>query len=147
MTTSNPIDATASEIQMFDPVRTFSERLTASRSNITLATTAPAQPPMVCATAYRAVSFQLPSPNNVPTIPTIGLNDAPETGAKMRINATSAPPVATALHSNCNATSCVNRSAMMPEPMTATINSPVPNASAVNRRIKSNMLIPLLHLP
>jgi hypothetical protein len=95
---------------------------------------APMHPPMVCAIAYNAVSRIVASPVKIPTIPTTGLNDAPDTGANIKMSATNAPPVATALHNNWRATMSVSLSAMIPEPMTATISRPVPIASAASRR-------------
>ena len=50
----------------------------------------------------------------------------------------SAPAVAAAFSSSCRPTSPVDsRLAMIPDPITATINIAVPNASATRRRVRS----------
>src|SRR5450432_1499740 len=61
---------------------------------------------------------------------TAGLKWAADTGAKITINTNSIAAVAMVLQRSASATSCVKRSAMIPEPTTAAINAAVPSASA-----------------
>ncbi len=69
---------------------------------------------------------------------TTGLKCAPDTAPNMRISPMSAQAVAAAFSSSCSPTSPVDsRLAMMPDPITATINIAVPNPSATRRRVRS----------
>src|ERR1700686_1804108 len=69
---------------------------------------------------------------------TAGLKCAPEMGPKVRMSATSAPPVAIVLASNATATfPPARRSPMMPDPMTVASKSVVPRPSAPNLRMRS----------
>src|SRR2546423_7847440 len=70
---------------------------------------------------------------------TTGLKWAPDTGARARISATSAPEVAAAFSSNSSPRlPGDNRAAAMPEPTTAATSRPVPRSSARSRRPKGS---------
>src|SRR5271163_4469201 len=80
-------------------------------------------------------------PSDASAIVTAGLKCAPETGPNVRINATSAAPVAIVLASSAIATlPAASRSPMIPEPTTAASNSKVSTNSATTRRISVGLM-------
>src|SRR3954471_12688484 len=135
ITMMSPNVATTSPSQMGAPERTWVERLIASRSNIRLATTAPTQPPTICAGTYtRASRVDMPPKQRSASV-TTGLKWAPETEPNARMSATRPPAVAIEFSSSCSPVSFGERRwAKMPEPTTTATRRPVPTASAVALR-------------
>src|SRR5579864_7186029 len=80
ITSSRPNVAMTSLNQRWGPHRTVDEISTAGSANITLATTAPATPPPICATPYASTSGPLMPPKRQSASVTTGFKWAPETG-------------------------------------------------------------------
>src|ERR671910_1760371 len=143
-TTSNPKVATTSPNQSPRDDRSVDENVTASRSNIRLATMAPAHAPTSWAPMYAiAVPVGRP-PNRRSASVTTGLKWAPETGPNATIRAASPAPVAAAFSSSWSPRSPGDRRwAAMPEPTTTATSSAVPTASAARRRARSRSVTPV----
>src|SRR5580698_6278597 len=142
ITAIRPNVATNSLNASAQPGRACTENEYQRRPNITCASNVPARPPTTCALTYHGTSRHAKSPDVAAASVTAGFKCAPEIGAKEKISATSAAPVANAFASNAIATlppaSC---SPMIPEPTTAaTRNSVPPNSQAV-RRAKLNFIV------
>ena len=136
MTSSSPIVATTSENHSAPEERTWVDTSNAGSSNMTLAITAPTQPPTTWAACRRARRRVVIVPNSRSTRVTAGLKWAPDTAPNVQMRAISAPVVAAALARSWTAVSSVSRVAMIPEPITAMTRNPVPMASAASRRVQ-----------
>src|ERR671910_2038887 len=143
-TTSNPKVATTSPNQSPPDDRSVDENVTGSRSNIRLATMAPAHAPTSWAPAYAtAVPVRRP-PNRRSASVTTGLKWAPETGPNATIRATRPAPVAAAFSSSWSPPSPGDsRWAAMPDPTTTATSSALPTASAVSRLARSWSVTPV----
>lgn len=95
-----------------------------------LAITAPAAPPPTWAITYPGTVPHERSPIAASAIVTAGLKWAPDTGPKVMMIMYRTPAVAAAFSSNCRPMSSLNRSAMIPEPMTPMSRNAVPTNSA-----------------
>ena len=75
--------ATTSDKKCAPDARCLVEMLTAACENITLATTAPAMHPRICAGMYAETSRQLILPSDASAMETTGLRWAPDAPATM----------------------------------------------------------------